>query len=188
MQLTLNDFDCKDPPPKWLPQEKWEDILALSVLPGPLDSLCVHMAQNSDTWKSWYTSDYPEREPLPVASAGGEEGKGNLLWTEFVKLRCFSVNLEKDSDLQGIIWIITICLYGILCTYMLNNSTDKRPSSGGSRNSQGNGMKTPDLGPLSDFHQLLLLRMLRQDRLPAALVRYVNKHLTINLPEQTDFK
>lgn len=49
-------------------------------------------------------------------------------------------------------------------------------------------MKTPDLGPLSDFHQLLLLRMLRQDRLPAALVRYVNKHLTINLPEQTDFK
>eukprot|EP00105_Crassostrea_gigas_P044993 XP_019929141.1 PREDICTED: dynein beta chain, ciliary isoform X4 [Crassostrea gigas] len=137
MQLTLNDFDCKDPPPKWLPQEKWEDILALSVLPGPLDSLCVHMAQNSDTWKSWYTSDYPEREPLPVASAGGEE--------------------------------------------------DKRPSSGGSRNSQGNGMKTPDLGPLSDFHQLLLLRMLRQDRLPAALVRYVNKHLTINLPEQTDF-
>lgn len=76
MQLTLNDFDCKDPPPKWLPQEKWEDILALSVLPGPLDSLCVHMAQNSDTWKSWYTSDYPEREPLPVASAGGEEGRG----------------------------------------------------------------------------------------------------------------
>lgn len=76
MQLTLNDFDCKDPPPKWLPQEKWEDILALSVLPGPLDSLCVHMAQNSDTWNSWYKSDYPEREPLPVASAGGEEGRG----------------------------------------------------------------------------------------------------------------
>ncbi|XP_056010102.1 uncharacterized protein LOC125667097 [Ostrea edulis] len=137
MQLTLDDFDCKDPPPTWLPQEKWEDILALSVLPGPLDSLCVHIAQNSESWKSWYKSEYPEREPLPLASSGGEE--------------------------------------------------DKRPSSGGSKNSQSNGMKTPDLGPLSDFHQLLLLRMLRQDRLLAALVRYVNKHLTINLPEQTEF-
>jgi dynein heavy chain len=74
MQLTLNDFDCKDPPPAWLPQEKWEDILALSVLPGPLDSLCVHIAQNSESWKSWYKSEYPEREPLPLASSGGEEG------------------------------------------------------------------------------------------------------------------
>lgn len=74
MQLTLDDFDCKDPPPTWLPQEKWEDILALSVLPGPLDSLCVHIAQNSESWKSWYKSEYPEREPLPLASSGGEEG------------------------------------------------------------------------------------------------------------------
>nr|XP_022320176.1 dynein beta chain, flagellar outer arm-like isoform X6 [Crassostrea virginica] len=137
MQLTLNDFDCKDPPPKWIPQEKWEDILALSVLPGPLDSLCVHLAQNSESWKAWYKSDYPEREPLPLSSSAGEE--------------------------------------------------ENRPASGGSKNSHGNGMKTPDLGPLSDFHQLLLLRMLRQDRLPAALVRYVNKHLTINLPEQSKF-
>lgn len=121
MQLTLNDFDCKDPPPKWLPQEKWEDILALSVLPGPLDSLCVHMAQNSDTWKSWYTSDYPEREPLPVASAGGEEGKGSLLWTEFVKLHCFSVNLEKDSDLQGMTLIIIIGLHGTFMIILQTN-------------------------------------------------------------------
>ena len=74
MQLTLNDFDCKDAPPKWIPQEKWEDILALSVLPGPLDSLCVHLAQNSESWKAWYKSDYPEREPLPLSSSAGEEG------------------------------------------------------------------------------------------------------------------
>lgn len=69
-----------------------------------------------------------------------------------------------------------------------HNKLENRPASGGSKNSHSNGMKTPDLGPLSDFHQLLLLRMLRQDRLPAALVRYVNKHLTINLPEQSKFK
>ncbi|KAK3108743.1 hypothetical protein FSP39_014630 [Pinctada imbricata] len=104
MQLTLSDFDCKDPPPTWLPQEKWEDILALSVLPGPLDSLCTS-----------------------------------------------SVHL-----------LVVV-------------RTDRENS------------KTPDLGPLSDFHQLLLMRMLRPDRLQAALIRYVNKHLTLNLPEQMGF-
>ena len=29
--------------------------------------------------------------------------------------------------------------------------------------------------------------MLRPDRLPTALVNYVNKHLTLNLPDQSDF-
>ncbi|XP_052060514.1 uncharacterized protein LOC127700861 isoform X4 [Mytilus californianus] len=133
MQLTLNDFDYKDDPPTWLPQEKWEDIMALSVLPGPLDSLCVNFAQNSEAWKAWYKSPYPEKEPLPLA-VGGE-------------------------------------------------STERRPGSGGS---VGNA-KTPDLGPMTEFHQLLLLRMLRPDRLPTALVNYVNKHLTLNLPDQSDF-
>ncbi|KAJ8316217.1 hypothetical protein KUTeg_006231 [Tegillarca granosa] len=132
MQLTLADFDCKDDPPNFLPQEKWEDILALSVLPGPLDSLCVNFAQNADAWKEWYKSEHPENEPLPLSPSFGG-----------------------------------------------NPSTGSRKSAGGD--------KSPDLGPLSDFHQLLLLRMLRPDRLPVALVRYVNKHLTLNLPEQSDF-
>lgn len=70
----MNDFDYKDEPPMWLPQEKWEDILALSVLPGPLDSLCVNFAQHSDAWKSWYKSPYPEKEPLPLA-VGETSGK-----------------------------------------------------------------------------------------------------------------
>jgi hypothetical protein len=30
MQLTLNDFDYKDDPPAWLPQEKWEDIIKIT--------------------------------------------------------------------------------------------------------------------------------------------------------------
>ena len=47
--------------------------------------------------------------------------------------------------------------------------------------------KSPDLGPLTDFHQLLLLRMLRPDRLPVGLSKYINKYLTLNLPEQVEF-
>lgn len=78
MQLTLADFDCKDESPAWLPQEKWEDILALSVLPGPLDSLCVNFAQNSEAWKSWYKGDYPEQEPLPLSLTGAGASLGEF--------------------------------------------------------------------------------------------------------------
>ncbi|XP_053409232.1 uncharacterized protein LOC123561373 isoform X4 [Mercenaria mercenaria] len=140
MQLTLADFDCKDEAPVWLPQEKWEDILALSVLPGPLDSLCVNFAQCSDAWKSWYKGDYPEQEPLPlsVTAAGA--------------------------------------------------SMETRPgSSESTRSAKENQTKSPDLGPLTEFHQLLLLRMLRPDRLPVALGKYINKYLTLNLPDQIEF-
>lgn len=46
---------------------------------------------------------------------------------------------------------------------------------------------TPDLGPLSEFHLLLLLRLLRPDRLPTAMATYVSKHLNLNLNSQTEF-
>ena len=38
---------------------------------------------------------------------------------------------------------------------------------------------SPELGALSDFHQLLLLRLLRPDRLPTAMTNYVNRHLSL---------
>ena len=39
-----------------------------------------------------------------------------------------------------------------------------------------------DLGPLNDFHQLLILRMLRPDRLPSALAHYTDKHMNLHDP------
>ena len=77
MQLSLQDFDCRDAEtPTWLPTEKWEDILALSVLPGPLDSLCVDFATNSEAWREWYHSPYPEKLPLPSGGGGAAGGGG----------------------------------------------------------------------------------------------------------------
>ena len=70
MQLSLADFECKKETPTWLPANKWEDILAISVLPGPLDSLCVHMAEDSDAWKAWYRADKPEMETIPIGREG----------------------------------------------------------------------------------------------------------------------
>ena len=85
MQLSLADFDCDDAvPPSWLPADKWEDILAVSVLPGPLDSLCVHMARDADAWKNWYHSDKPEDELLPTPAKDDSQGT----YASEVYLRC----------------------------------------------------------------------------------------------------
>ena len=75
MQLSLNDFGSNDKPLD-IPSKKWEDILAISVLPGALDSLCVHMAQCPDDWLLWYKSPRPERLALPVAVDSGHRGTG----------------------------------------------------------------------------------------------------------------
>lgn len=77
----MSDFDCKAEVPDWLSKEKWEDVLALSVLPGPLDSLCVDVAINSEQWKEWYTSPYPEKVKLPFDGGkdlGSEDEKADV--------------------------------------------------------------------------------------------------------------
>ena len=48
-------------------------------------------------------------------------------------------------------------------------------------------MMTPDLGPLTEFHLLLLLRLLRPDRLTIAVATYVSKNLSLNLEDQSQF-
>ncbi|XP_058857324.1 dynein beta chain, ciliary-like isoform X3 [Acipenser ruthenus] len=68
--LTLNDFGSDADPPAWLPPERWESLLGLSVLPGPLDSVCVQVAESSTEWETWYNSDHPELETLPLAAQG----------------------------------------------------------------------------------------------------------------------
>ncbi|MGH0150312.1 UNVERIFIED_CONTAM: hypothetical protein FKN15_050184 [Acipenser sinensis] len=68
--LTLNDFGSDADPPAWLPPERWEGLLGLSVLPGPLDSVCVQVAESSTEWETWYNSDHPELETPPLAAQG----------------------------------------------------------------------------------------------------------------------
>uniref|UniRef100_H3B7U7 Dynein heavy chain C-terminal domain-containing protein n=1 Tax=Latimeria chalumnae TaxID=7897 RepID=H3B7U7_LATCH len=41
-------------PPAWLPHNLWERLLAISVVPGPLDGVCVQVAKKSLQWENWY--------------------------------------------------------------------------------------------------------------------------------------
>ena len=77
MQLSLSDFGSAGKPLD-IPSKKWEDILAISVLPGPLDSLCVHMAQCPDQWLVWYKSVRPERLALPTIADSDQPGRSSL--------------------------------------------------------------------------------------------------------------
>ena len=58
--FSLEDFDCTAPEPPWLPTDRWEDLLAFSLLPGTLEDICARVAEASDMWKAWYDADEPE--------------------------------------------------------------------------------------------------------------------------------
>lgn len=61
LQLSLSDFGSEAQPPSWLAKDIWENIMALSVLPGPLDNLCVKVAEDSEGWSKWFSSETPEK-------------------------------------------------------------------------------------------------------------------------------
>lgn len=60
LPFGLEDFDCSSPVPDWLPADRWEDLLAFSILPGSLEGICARVATSSEMWKLWYESDEPE--------------------------------------------------------------------------------------------------------------------------------
>ena len=60
-------------------------------------------------------------------------------------------------------------------------------SPSGGRGSAGPQTPEEEVGRLNDFHRLLLLRMLRQDRLPTALLTYTQRHLALYDPEEEVF-
>ena len=60
LPFGLEDFECTSPVPEWLPADRWEDLLAFSILPGSLEGICAKVANSSDLWRSWYENAEPE--------------------------------------------------------------------------------------------------------------------------------
>ena len=60
IQLSLSDFMSLASPPEWIAPDKWEDILTYSVLPGGLESICVTIADDSESWRTWSNLKEPE--------------------------------------------------------------------------------------------------------------------------------
>ena len=79
MVLSLSDFECALSPPDWLHSDNWEDILAASVLPGPLDSVCVNFAKESEDWRKWYEHATPEDVETPLETSTNGKGSGDVL-------------------------------------------------------------------------------------------------------------
>ena len=146
MQLTLQDFDNTGDPPSWLPAQKWEDVMAVSVLPGPLDSLCVHLANNDEAWKNWYQHSEPETLALPLNEQG---------WCSHYS----SFPNPEISKLMSIFLVAT--------------------PEDGSRPESEQPAK-PAREPATDFHKLLLIRLLRPDRFPIAMAHYVSANMELD--------
>ena len=76
--LSLAEFGVADlEPPHWLAADKWDDVMAISVLDGPLENMCVSVAQHSEQWREWYKSADPENQSLPPIST--KSGKAAIL-------------------------------------------------------------------------------------------------------------
>ncbi|CAK8694749.1 unnamed protein product [Clavelina lepadiformis] len=66
LKISLLDFECNAPVPDWMPADRWEDLLAFSILPSTMEGVCVRVAESSDLWKIWYESKEPELEEFPL--------------------------------------------------------------------------------------------------------------------------
>jgi len=71
IQLSLSDFMSLASPPEWIAPDKWEDILTYSVLPGGLESICVTIADDSESWRMWSNLKEPEAIEPPVTEKEG---------------------------------------------------------------------------------------------------------------------
>ena len=71
--LTLADFDPTLLTPSWVSPDRWQSLLSLSTLPGPLEGLCTKVASDPK-WQEWYNHDRPESLSFPGIDEDNEKG------------------------------------------------------------------------------------------------------------------
>ena len=98
-----------------------------------------------------------------------------------------TMTMKKMMMMLIMLILIIICILRFLalnCLYYITSlffcyEGEERPVD---EQGQTSPQSSPDLGSLNEFHQLILLRLLRPDRFPAAASRYVQRHLTCVKP------
>ena len=65
INISLTDFGVpkNTPIPKWLPPDKWNDLLAMSLLQGELDHFVVAIVSSEKEWKDWYCNPFGVQIP-----------------------------------------------------------------------------------------------------------------------------
>jgi hypothetical protein len=65
INISLTDFGVpkNTPVPKWIPTDKWNDLLAMSLLQGELDHFVVAIVSSENEWKAWYSNPFSVQMP-----------------------------------------------------------------------------------------------------------------------------
>ena len=65
INISLTDFGVpkNTPVPKWIPTDKWNDLLAMSLLQGELDHFVVAIVSSENEWKAWYSNPFSVQIP-----------------------------------------------------------------------------------------------------------------------------
>ncbi|CAH2222787.1 dynein beta chain, flagellar outer arm-like [Pelobates cultripes] len=53
--------------PSWMPSERWEDLMILSIISEHFKTICAQITENSSAWENWYISVYQDDENTEVA-------------------------------------------------------------------------------------------------------------------------
>lgn len=63
INITLYDFGLPQTTkvPDWIPQDNWNDLLAMSLLQGDLDHFVIAIVSAENEWKNWF------QNPLTVS-------------------------------------------------------------------------------------------------------------------------
>jgi hypothetical protein len=93
MMVTLADFGFGDKkkPPKWIPTDNFNDLMAMSLLQGDLDHFVVAFLTREKDWHHWY--DDPLKIPMPSIEMEDENTgkKETVELNEFKKLMLLKV-------------------------------------------------------------------------------------------------
>ena len=78
INIELSDFGVPKnmKPPKWIPGDNWNDLLAMSLLQGDLDHFVVALISAEDEWKKWH--DNPLRAEMPKIEVEDEKTSSKI--------------------------------------------------------------------------------------------------------------
>ncbi|XP_052872308.1 dynein axonemal heavy chain 8 [Anopheles cruzii] len=70
---------CPEKPFKWIADVTWLNLAQLSQL-GPFATILQHIRDGEKVWKSWFSKEAPEEEPIPYppAATGGTRSSSSL--------------------------------------------------------------------------------------------------------------
>ncbi|RNA04920.1 dynein beta ciliary-like, partial [Brachionus plicatilis] len=98
INITLHDFGVPQTTkvPNWIPKDNWNDLLAMSLIPGDLDHFVIAIVSSEKEWKNWFQSPLTASFPKVEMEIENSSKTETIELNEFRKLILYKV-LRPDT-------------------------------------------------------------------------------------------